>query len=147
MLSFLRPDLPFTVFIPNPLIFDSMLQAISSRFNTSGTLSLNSTVSEEESNYAIVSRIFGFSAVPRRILFGMVPLNGEMGLESVSGFQLNVARLPSNGALVVNNLACTVVDIEREAIVVHLIDGILMDSDFEQSVASFQDDFDEERMP
>lgn len=144
MLTFLRPDLPFTVFIPSPSSFESMLVTINRRFNTSGTFSPNSTISEEESNYAVISRVFGFSAVPRRILSGMVPCKGEMGIESVSGFRLNVARLPPKGALVVNNLACSTVDIMRESIVIHLVDGVLMDSDFEQSVVPYQDDLDEE---
>eukprot|EP00250_Pteridium_aquilinum_P017877 c23817_g1_i1 orf=964-1617(-) len=143
ILTFIRPDLPFTVFIPSPSSFESMLLAINGRFNTSGTLSPNSTVFEEESNYAVISRVFGFGAVPRRILSGMVPFNGEIGVDSVSGFRLILARLPPKGTLIVNNLACSTVDIIKGSIVVHLVDGVLMDSDFEQSVIPFQDDLDE----
>lgn len=144
MLTFLRPDLPFTVFIPKQSSFESMLLASNPRFNTSGTVSPNSTNDEEENNYAVISRVFGFSAVPKRILSGMVPFKGEMAVESVSGFRLNVARLPTTGTLVVNNLACIAVDIIKESIVIHFVDGVLMDSEFEQSVAPFQDDLDDE---
>lgn len=147
MLGFLREDLPFTVFIPSPSSFDSMLQAMSQRSNTSDNPTSNTTILTdpfEENNYAVISRVFGFSSVPRRILSRMVPLNGEMDFDSVSGFRLNLARMHPKGTLVVNSLACNTVDIIRGSITIHLVDGVLMDSEFEQSVTPFRDDLDEE---
>ncbi|MCO5572946.1 hypothetical protein L7F22_026708 [Adiantum nelumboides] len=144
MLSFLRPDLPFTLFIPRPSLFESMLLSMNHKSNTSGTLFVNSSVVDEENSYAVVSRIFGFSAIPRYILSSMMALNCEREFDSVAGFRLNLVRVPPRGTFMVNNLACSAVDIIKGHVVVHLVDGILMDADFEQSFMPFQEDMAEE---
>lgn len=145
MISFLREDLPFTIFVPSASSFERMFEVINRRSNVSDkALQISSNDSQvgllREGTFAVISRIFGFSAVPRRIFSGMVPVYGELDFESVSGYKLYLARQPG-GALLVNNLVCNRLDMTRGLIVIHVVDGIIMDSDFEQSFMPYPDEF------
>ena len=53
--------------------------------------------------------------------------------ESLSGFLLSLTRVPGRG-LLVNNLTCAVTDLHRERFVIHIVNGVLMDFEFQQSM-------------
>ncbi|KAH7444370.1 hypothetical protein KP509_02G076000 [Ceratopteris richardii] len=144
MLSFVRSDLPFTLFIPRPSVLESILLPTNNRHNASHITSQNVFISPKSNAYAVISRIFGFSAVPFRIFSGMVAVDSEMIYESVSGFRLNLIKATPKGTLTVNNLDCITVDIMKGSVVVHIVDGILMDADFEQSIMPLQDDMEDD---
>lgn len=153
MISFLREDLPFTIFVPSASSFQSMFQTMNREAaNVSDSyLKVGSNDSRTDSDlkpsdgtFAVVSRLFGFCAIPRRILSSMVPVHGEVALESVSGYRLHVSR-QTGGALLVNNLVSNRVDMTRGSIIIHLVDGIIMDAEFEQSLLPYHDGFDKEQ--
>jgi hypothetical protein len=154
MLSFLPPDLAFTIFIPTPAAFESLMEAIgdvepSGKASDRNLARLRSNASyslqEGKRNHALISRIFGFSAAPIRMVSSMIPPTGTMvEIESLSGFRLNLVRALPEGTLLVNNLVCSTVDISRGPIVIHLVEGVLMESEFERSVMPFRDDGESE---
>jgi hypothetical protein len=155
MLSFLPPDLAFTIFIPTPAAFGSLMEAIggdepsgnASDRDPGGGLRSNASYSLQEGkrDHALISRIFGFSAAPIRMVSSMIPSAGTMvEIESLSGFRLNLVRALPEGTLLVNNLVCSTVDISRGPTVIHLVEGVLMESEFERSVMPFKDDGESE---
>lgn len=123
MISMLPDDLPFTLFVPSEAAFQGVLQ-----LNSSDSL-LDHKVNE---TFAILSRVMGFSAVPRRLSSREVPTGKEVLLDSVSGFRLHAHRRP-DGTLIVNNVRAELVDITRGEIMIHIMGGVLMDAEFEQS--------------
>ncbi|GMJ01513.1 hypothetical protein like AT3G55820 [Hibiscus trionum] len=129
MLDMLPEDLAFTVFLPSEMAFEHDL-----RLNTSESL-----VGEKMNDtYTVISRVLGFSVVPRVLDSTMVPAGKEVSYGSLSGFDLFVSK-DVGGVLVVNGVKLERVDIRRGKLVVHVIDGVIMDAEFEQSV---QPDFD-----
>ncbi|KAE8702062.1 Villin 4 isoform 1 [Hibiscus syriacus] len=131
MIDMLPEDLTFTVFLPSKTAFECDL-----RLNTSGSL-----VGEKMNDtYAIISRVLGFSAIPRVLYSNMVPAGKEVSYDSLSGFKLFVSK-DEGGVLVANGVKLERVDMRRGKLVVHVIDGVIMDAEFEQSV---QPDFDED---
>lgn len=125
MLEMLPQDLVFTVFMPSQKAFERDL-----RLNLSESLVLGEKF---DNTYAIVSRILGFSVVPRRIVLGSVDVEKEKCYDSLSGFGLFVSK-DKKGVLVVNRVRSERVDVMRGKIVLHIMDGVIMDADFEQSV-------------
>ncbi|KAE8673590.1 Villin 4 isoform 1 [Hibiscus syriacus] len=131
MINMLPEDLTFTVFLPSETAFERDL-----RLNTSDSL-----VGEKMNDtYALISRVLGFSAIPRVLDSTMVSAGKEVSYDSLSGFELFVSK-DEGGVLVVNGVKLERVDIRRGKLVVHVIDGVIMDAEFEQSV---QPDFDED---
>lgn len=130
MIDMLPEDLAFTVFVPSETAFKRNLR-----------LSTNNSLVEEKINdtYVVISRVLGFSAIPRVLDTATVPIGGEeVSYDSLSGFELFVSK-DAGGVLVVNGVKSESVDIKRGKLVVHVMDGVIMDAEFEQSV---QPDFD-----
>ncbi|CAA6655114.1 unnamed protein product [Spirodela intermedia] len=130
MISMLPDDLPFTLFVPSESAFQGVLQ-----LNSSDSL-LDQKVNE---TFAILSRVMGFSTVPLRLASREVPTRKEVLLDSVSGFRLHAHRRP-DGALIVNNVRAELADITRGEIMIHIMSGVLMDAEFEQS---FRPDYED----
>lgn len=124
MIEMLPEDLAFTVFVPSERAFERELR-----------LRVNDSLVAEKRNdtYAVVSRILGFSAVPRTISSTMVPSGEEIFYDSLSGFTLYISK-DVDGMLVVNRIRSERVDLRRREIIVHIMDGVIMDAEFEQSV-------------
>uniref|UniRef100_A0A2P2QLE3 Uncharacterized protein LOC105646572 isoform X1 n=1 Tax=Rhizophora mucronata TaxID=61149 RepID=A0A2P2QLE3_RHIMU len=124
MIEMLPEDLAFTVFVPSEEAFDRDLR-----------LRVNSSLAADKRNdtYAIVSRVLGFSAVPRLLFSTMVPSGKLLSYDSLSGFTLFISK-DVDDMLVVNRVQSERVDIRRRETVVHVMDGVIMDAEFEQSV-------------
>ncbi|OMO97014.1 hypothetical protein CCACVL1_04709 [Corchorus capsularis] len=131
MLQMLPADLAFTIFVPSETAFERDLRL---RAN-------DSLVGEKMSDtYAVISRILGFSAVPRVLDSAMVGAGEELSYDALSGFTLFISK-DVRGRLVVNGVKSDKVDIRRGKLLVHIMDGVIMDAEFEKSV---QPDFDED---
>ncbi|RWW44909.1 hypothetical protein BHE74_00049299 [Ensete ventricosum] len=130
MVTMLPDDLAFTVFVPSEEAFWRLLK-----------LRSHDSLSKDRLNetYAVVSRVMGFSAVPQHIPSKVIPLHKEMTFDSVSGFRLSAWK-DLDGTLVVNGIRSEIVDIRKAEIIVHKMDGVLMDAEFEQS---FPPDYEE----
>ncbi|KAJ4720010.1 FAS1 domain protein [Melia azedarach] len=124
MIEMLPEDLAFTVFVPSAKAFERDLR-----------LQANDSPIEDNVNntYAIVSRILGFSAVPRTLFSVVIPFGKEISYDSLSGFTLYISKA-SDGMLVVNRVKSERVNLKKGKIIVHLMDGVIMEADFEQSV-------------
>jgi len=124
MIEMLPEDLAFTVFVPSHEAFERDLR-----------LQVDDSLVAEKRNdtYAVVSRILGFSAVPQTLFSTTVPSGKEVFYDSLSGFTLYISK-DGDGMLVVNRIRSEKVDLRRREIVVHVMDGVLMDGEFEQAV-------------
>lgn len=124
MVEMLPQDLAFTIFVPSEEAFKRDLR-----------LSLNDSLKQDKFNdtYAIVSRVLGFSAVPRTICSVDLRFGEVVSYDSLSGFPLYVSK-DVGGIVVVNRIRSEIVDVRKREIVVHVLDGVIMDADFEQSV-------------
>lgn len=123
VIGMLPQDLGFTLFLPSEKAFERDLG-----------LGPNDLVGENGNDtYAILTRVMGFSAVPRAINSDDVQLGKEIDYDSISGYILYISK-DSDGSLIVNRIASEMVDLRRGKIVVHVMDGVIMDSEFEQSV-------------
>ncbi|KAJ6718013.1 FASCICLIN DOMAIN PROTEIN [Salix purpurea] len=131
MIEMLPEDLAFTVFVPSEKAFQRDLK-----------LQLNDSLVAEKRNdtYAVVSRILGFSAVPHTLSSTTVSSSKEVFYDSLSGFTLYISK-DLDGMLVVNRIRSEMVDLKRGEIIVHIMDGVIMDAEFEQAV---QPDYTEE---
>uniref|UniRef100_A0ACD5XDW2 Uncharacterized protein n=1 Tax=Avena sativa TaxID=4498 RepID=A0ACD5XDW2_AVESA len=133
MLSMLPRDLAFTAFVPSPESFRRVLK-----------LQPNDSAAEGKAGgaYAVVSRVLGFSAVPRRLRSADVPPRERVRLlDSVSGLKMHAWRDDdADGALVVNGVRSECVDVVRGETVVHVMAGVLMDAEFQRS---FPPEFDD----
>ncbi|XP_030472705.2 uncharacterized protein LOC115690494 [Syzygium oleosum] len=132
LVEMLPQDLAFTIFVPSEKAFWRDLR-----------LNVNESFAAENINntYAIVSRVLGFSAVPRALTSDAVPVGKEISYDSLSGFTLYISKAV-NGKIVVNRVQSESLDRRKGEIVVHIMDGVIMDADFKQSV---QPDYDEGR--
>lgn len=132
MIEMLPEDLAFTIFVPSEKAFERDLR-----------LRANYSLVEEQKNdtHAVVSRILGFSAVPRKLSSTTILSGTEVSYDSLSGFALFISK-DADGMLVVNRIRSERMDLKRGEIVVHIMNGVIMDADFEQSVQS--DDTEEE---
>ncbi|KAJ8443881.1 hypothetical protein Cgig2_032705 [Carnegiea gigantea] len=130
MIKMLPHDLPFTVFVPSDRAFEHILRL---RPNHSFT------PEEWDNKYATVSRVLGFSTVPRKIYASSVPIGEERSFDSISGLRLHISK-DLDGVLVVNRVRSEVVDIRKGEVVVHVNDGILMDTEFDRAVRPHDDE-------
>lgn len=124
MLEMLPENLAFTVFVPSTKAFERDLQ-----------LHVNNSLVGEKMNdtYAIITRVLSFSAVPRTLSSVSIPFGKEVSYDSVSGFTLYISK-SLDGMLVVNRVRSERVDLKKGNIVVDIMDGVIMDAEFEQSV-------------
>lgn len=120
-------DLAFTLFLPSEEAFRRDLR-----------LKRN-----DSDSYAVLSRVLGFSAVPRWISSADLEYGKEKIWDSVSGFSLLVAK-DLKGMVVVNGVVAEHVDLKMGNLLVHVIDGVVMDAEFEQSVQP-EDDGEEDK--
>nr|XP_029116670.1 uncharacterized protein LOC114912598 [Elaeis guineensis] len=129
MVAMLPNDLPFTIFVPSEEAFERVLK-----------LRASDSLTEQKINdtYATISRIMGFSAVPQHLPSGAVPLHKEKSFDSISGFRL-YAWKDVKGNLVVNGVRSVCVDVRKAEIVAHIMSGVIMDAEFEQSFSSDYD--------
>ncbi|KAK0591942.1 hypothetical protein LWI29_010590 [Acer saccharum] len=130
MLEMLPEDLAFTVFVPSAKAFERDLR-----------LQVNDSLVGDKMNNtdAIISRVLGFSAVPRTLSSVSVPYGEGISYDSLSGFTLYISK-GLDGMLMVNRVRSERVDVKKGKLVVHVMDGVIMDAEFEQSV---QLDFNE----
>ncbi|XP_059628028.1 uncharacterized protein LOC132270834 [Cornus florida] len=131
MVDMLPKDLKFTIFVPSEKAFERDLR-----------LRVNESLSAEKVNdtYAILTRVLGFSAVPRMISSVMLPFDKEINYDSLSGFRLYISK-GLDGMLVVNRVRSVRVGLMKGEIVVHIMNGVIMDAELEQS---FQPDENED---
>jgi uncharacterized surface protein with fasciclin (FAS1) repeats len=124
MIEMLPQDLAFTVFVPSEEAFKRDLR-----------LNVNDSLKQDKFNdtYAIVSRVLGFSVVPRTLCSIDLRFGEVLSYDSLSGFPLYVSK-DVDGMVVVNRIRSEIVDVRKKEIVVHVLDGVIMDADFEQSV-------------
>ncbi|KAB1217769.1 hypothetical protein CJ030_MR3G014821 [Morella rubra] len=124
MVDMLPEDLAFTLFVPSQKAFERDLRL---RLN-------DSLVGEKlDDTYAVVSRILGFSAVPRTLSSVALPYGRQVAYDSISGFTLYISK-DRDGMLFVNRIRSERVDLKKGEIVIHIMDGVIMDSEFEQSI-------------
>lgn len=137
MVEMLPEDLVFTAFVPSDKAFNRDLGMMKSN-NTRKTKS--SEDDEGDDTYAVVSRIMGFAVVPYRVEERDIGEDETASYESLSGFTLKIWRRKkksgNGGGLVVNGVETEKIGLKRGKIIVHTMDGVIMDSDFAQSVAS-----------
>ncbi|CAI9091647.1 OLC1v1026723C1 [Oldenlandia corymbosa var. corymbosa] len=131
VIEMLPGDLPFTIFLPSITAFERIL-------------GLHSNESLEGENgrdtYAVLTRVLGFSAVPRMIHSVDVPRDQEIDYDSLAGFTLYISR-DDDGMLLVNRVRSEHVDLQgKNNLIVHIMDGVIMDADFEQSVLPDDDE-------
>ncbi|KAL7108799.1 hypothetical protein ACP275_06G136100 [Erythranthe tilingii] len=128
VIGMLPEDLAFTLFLPSEEAFRRDLR-----------LDRN-----DSDSYATLTRVLGFSAVPRWI--STADLDLEYGEErvygSISGFDLVVSK-DLKGRVVVNGVASEKKGLRKGSVVVYVIDGVLMDAEFRQSVQPDDDDVDD----
>ncbi|KAF1863772.1 hypothetical protein Lal_00030875 [Lupinus albus] len=124
MVDLLPQDLAFTVFVPSEEAFNRDLR-----------LRVSDSLKPENFNdtYAIMTRILGFSAIPRALSSVNVRSGEVVSYDSISGFPLYISK-DIDGMLVVNRIRSEIVDVRKNEIVIHVMDGVIMDADFEQSV-------------
>lgn len=124
MIQMLPEDLAFTIFIPSEKAFEHDLK-----------LMVNESLVDEKLNdtYAILSRLLGFSAIPQALTSDRLASGKEVSLDSISGYRLYISK-DSDNMLVVNSVPAKRVDLKSGEIVVHIINGVIMDAEFEQSV-------------
>ncbi|KAI4306800.1 hypothetical protein L6164_030046 [Bauhinia variegata] len=124
MVEMLPQDLAFTVFVPSEEAFNRDLHLLVN----------DSLVPEKfDDTYATISRILSFSAVPRALSSVNVPFGEHVSYDSLSGFPLYISK-DIDGTLVVNRVRSEVVDVKKKEILIHVMDGVIMDADFEESV-------------
>ncbi|KAJ4971946.1 hypothetical protein NE237_005045 [Protea cynaroides] len=124
MVKMLPDDLAFTIFLPSEKAFERCVNL--SAYYSLGEQSVNDT-------YATLTRILGFSTVSRGLPSVAMPLGKEVSLESIAGFKLYISR-DSKGKLVVNRVSSYRVDLRKGEIIIHIMNGVIMDAEFEQSV-------------
>lgn len=124
MIDMLPEDLAFTIFVPSEKAFERDLR-----------IQVNRDLEGDKMNdtYAILSRILGFSAVPRTLTTLSVASGEEISYDSLSGFTLYISKV-SDVMLVVNGVKSERVNLKKGKIVVHIMDGVIMDAQFGQSV-------------
>ncbi|CAN6898197.1 unnamed protein product [Brassica oleracea] len=134
MIEMLPEDLVFTAFVPSENAFNRDL-GMTKPNNTRESKPVEDD--DGDNTYAVVSRILGFAVVPYGVETGDVGKDETASYESLSGFTLKIWRKSRNGGgLVVNGVETEKMGLKRGKIMVHIMDGVIMDSDFAQSVAS-----------
>ncbi|KZV43953.1 hypothetical protein F511_22604 [Dorcoceras hygrometricum] len=123
VINMLPEDLAFTLFLPSERAFERDLGLVPER-------------SLANESFAILTRVLGFSALPRWIHSADLEVGKEVIYHSISGFGLYIRR-DSNQTVIVNGVASELVDLkigkDRKTLV-HVMDGVVMDSEFEESI-------------
>uniref|UniRef100_A0A1J3I8R3 FAS1 domain-containing protein n=1 Tax=Noccaea caerulescens TaxID=107243 RepID=A0A1J3I8R3_NOCCA len=135
MIEMLPEDLVFTAFVPSDKAFSRDL-----RLKLNSTHPKNPHGDDGDNTYAVVSRIMSFSVVPYKVEERDIGNDETASYESLSGFTVKIWKKRNGGGLVVNGVETEKIGLKRGKIIVHTIDGVLMDSDFAQSVASSEDE-------
>jgi len=117
---------PFTVFVPSHAAFRNA----SAMFRKGEGLDVSDANSAA---YAVMSHLLSFSAVPKSILSKHIPFGKEVVYEAISGFLISLTRVRGKG-LLVNNITCAETDLRRGRLVIHVVNGVVMDSEFAQSM-------------
>ncbi|CAN8254501.1 unnamed protein product [Cochlearia groenlandica] len=131
LIDMLPTDLTFTAFVPSEKAFLRDLK-----------LNPNNT-HDGDNTYAVVSRIMGFAVVPYKVEESDIEIYKTASYESLSGFELKIWRKRNGGGnrgIVVNGAVTEKMGIKRGKIIVHIIDGVVMDSDFALSFASSEEE-------
>ena len=130
MVAMLPDDLAFTIFTPSEEAFERFVN-----------LRANDSLVDDKMNdtFAILSRVMGFCTVPRLVPSEAMPLLKEISFDSVSGYRLHAWKA-SNGTLFVNNVRSERVDMRKGEIIVHIMSGVIMDPEFEQSFQADEGD-------
>ncbi|KAL6503742.1 hypothetical protein OROGR_025665 [Orobanche gracilis] len=123
VIRMLPQDLAFTLFLPSEEAFRR-------------DLGLNRN---DSNTYAILTRILGFSAVPRWISVADLEFGKQKAYVSISGFNLYVSK-DLTEMVVVNGVVSEHVDLKMGKVAVHVMNGVVMDSEFEQSVLPEDDE-------
>ncbi|KAI3822290.1 hypothetical protein L1987_09879 [Smallanthus sonchifolius] len=121
MIEMLPHDLSFTIFVPSETAFERDLR-----------LRVNDSLAGEKANdtYAILTRVLSFTVVPWKILSESVSYTDELTCDSLSGLKLHVSK-DADKMLVVNRLRSTAVNLRKREMVIHVMDGVLMEAEFE----------------
>ncbi|KAL3688546.1 hypothetical protein R1sor_014855 [Riccia sorocarpa] len=133
MVNMVADDLPFTLFVPTEEAMAKLVRSCGRRVKESLAESntLNKTeerrASESRCLSAVVSRVMSFSTVPMQIFSSEIVEGKEVALETLSGYKLYLALDPRRG-FVVNNFTLVDVNISKGQLVIHMTDGVLMDS-------------------
>lgn len=127
VINMLPEDLAFTLFLPSERAFERDLRLIR-----------NHSLLGEKANesFAILTRVLGFSALPRWIHAADLEVGKEVIYDSISGFSLFITK-DANGTVIVNGVASELVDLKLHTArktLVHVMDGVVMDSEFEESM-------------
>ncbi|KAM7499346.1 hypothetical protein LguiA_023760 [Lonicera macranthoides] len=127
MLQMLPDDLAFTIFIPSEKAFEQDLK-----------LRVNDSLVGEKANdtHAILTRILSFTAVPWMIPSATLPYGKEFIYDSLSGFSLYISK-DVDGMVIANGIRSERVDLRKGKIVLHVMDGVIMEAEFEQSVRPY----------
>ncbi|ESQ44868.1 hypothetical protein EUTSA_v10010736mg [Eutrema salsugineum] len=128
MIEMLPEDLVFTAFVPSDEAFSRDLGL---KLNNSRRIE-----DDGDNTYAVVSRIMSFAVVPYKVEEGDIGKDETASYESLSGFTLKIWKKRNGGGLVVNGVETVKMGLKRGKIVVHAMDGVIMDYDFAQSVDS-----------
>ncbi|KAF5800104.1 putative FAS1 domain-containing protein [Helianthus annuus] len=134
MIEMLPGDLSFTIFVPSELAFERDLR-----------LRVNDSLAEEKANDtdAILTRVLSFTVVPWKILSESLSYGEEITCDSLSGLKLYVSK-DADKMLLVNGVRSSRVDLRIGEMIVHVMDGVIMEAEFEQSVQSDDGDEDED---
>ncbi|PIM99088.1 hypothetical protein CDL12_28419 [Handroanthus impetiginosus] len=128
VIKMLPEDLVFTLFLPSAEAFRRDLR-----------------LNRDDSNFeAILTRVLGFSTVPRWISSVDLEYGKEKIYDSISGLKLYILK-DLNKMVVVNGVVSQQVDLKMGNVLVHVMDGVVMDSEFEQSVQPEEDGEEERR--
>ncbi|XP_071734418.1 uncharacterized protein [Rutidosis leptorrhynchoides] len=130
MIEMLPQDLSFTIFIPSENAFEHDLK-----------LNVNDSLVGEKANdtYAILTRVLSFTVVPWKIVSKSVRYGEEIVCDSLSGFKLYVSK-DADEMLVVNSVRSKRVDLRKGEMVIHVMDSVIMEAEFEQSVRPDDDE-------
>ncbi|KAG7561019.1 FAS1 domain [Arabidopsis thaliana x Arabidopsis arenosa] len=132
MIEMLPEDLVFTAFVPSEKSFSRDLG-----LKSNNSRPIKSQEDDDGDNtYAVVSRIMSFAVVPNKVEEVDLGKDETASYESLSGFTLKIWKKRNGGGLVVNGIVTEKMGLKRGKIIAHIMNGVVMDSDFAQSLAS-----------
>ncbi len=137
-------DLPFTIFVPSKATFQKFFKIFPELSDEQAEKSSLLISADNNSDvYAALSRVFSFSAIPKPIFSHDLSEEQEIEAEALSGYKLYLSRVPGKGFLV-NNLVCEFTDLRRGRVVMHVVNGVLLDPAFRRSMAFQNEALDDE---
>lgn len=137
-------DLPFTIFVPSKATFQKFFRIFPELSDEQAEKSSLVISADNNSDvYAALSRVFSFSAIPKPIFSHDLSEEQEIEAEALSGYKLYLSRVPGKGVLV-NNLVCEFTDLRRGRVVMHVVNGVLLDPAFRRSMAFQNEALDDE---